>query len=116
MFTHHQAMVYRRLAVADLRYDLSFTVGADYAFTIAALSVNPRVVRLREPLVIFAAGGLSYVMHSVGRRDQTRIRRRYLRLSVISCFLIMVVQYLAMLTRRGFPVFYEIYRCRRMYE
>ncbi|UEM05631.1 glycosyltransferase [Skermanella rosea] len=116
MFTHHQAMIYRRLAVADLSYDLSFTVGADYAFTIAALSGNSRVIRVREPLCVFAAGGLSHAMHPIGRRDQTRIRRRYLRLSVISCFLIMVVQSLAMLTRRGFPVFYEIYRCRRMYE
>ena len=116
MFTHHQAMIYRRLAVAGLSYDLSFTVGADYAFTIEALAGNPRVVRLHESIVVFAAGGISHAMHAVGRREQARIRRRYLRLSAISCFLIMVVQSLAMFTRRRFPVFYEIYRCRRMYE
>ncbi|WP_158045839.1 glycosyltransferase family 2 protein [Skermanella pratensis] len=116
MFTHHQAMIYRRSAVADLSYDLSFKVGADYAFTISTLSRSARVARLREALIIFAPGGLSQAMASVGRRDQTRIRRQYLRLSAISCFLIMVVQSLAMLTRRGFPAFYEICRCRRMYE
>lgn len=114
MFTHHQAMVYRRSAVAGLAYDLSFKVGADYAFTILALSGNPRVARIREPLTIFAPPGRSWMMAAVGRRDQARIRRQYLRFSAISCFLIMVVQSLTMLTRRGFPAFYEICRCRRM--
>lgn len=33
MFTHHQAMIYRREAVGELRYDLRYEIAADYDFT-----------------------------------------------------------------------------------
>ena len=37
MFTHHQAMVYRRAAVGELRYDTGLKIAADYCFTMMFL-------------------------------------------------------------------------------
>ncbi|EWY38834.1 colanic acid biosynthesis glycosyl transferase [Skermanella stibiiresistens SB22] len=115
MFTHHQAMIYRRAVVAGLAYDLSFTVGADYAFTIEALGRSARVARGKQPLAVFAPAGLSGRLDRVGRLDQTRIRRKFLSLPVVFCFLIIQVQSMTMLVRRRWPVIYEICRCWRMY-
>ena len=33
MFTHHQAMLYNRNAIGDLRYNLAYSIAADYDFT-----------------------------------------------------------------------------------
>ncbi|MCD8498238.1 MAG: glycosyltransferase [Alphaproteobacteria bacterium] len=33
MFTHHQAMVYKRAALGDMRYDLRYKIASDYDLT-----------------------------------------------------------------------------------
>ena len=43
MFTHHQAMVYRRAVVEGQWFDLAWKIGADYAFTLDTLSKSVRV-------------------------------------------------------------------------
>lgn len=78
MFTHHQAMIYRRSAVAGLRYDLAYPIGADYDFTLAVLRRGAPVVRLREPVCVYRDGGAARRHAQAGRNDQARIRlRRY---------------------------------------
>jgi putative colanic acid biosynthesis glycosyltransferase len=116
MFTHHQAMVYRRALVQGLKFDLAWEIGADYAFTLDTLSKSVRVVRLDAALVLFESGGRSQTLAALGRRDQAEIRRNRLNMSVVSSFLIMIVQYAAISTRRRWPKIFESCRCRRMYE
>ena len=43
MFTHHQAMVYRRAVVEGQWFDLAWKIGADYAYTLDTLSKSVRV-------------------------------------------------------------------------
>jgi putative colanic acid biosynthesis glycosyltransferase len=116
MFTHHQAMVYRRALVEGQRFDLTWKIGADYAYTLDTLSKSVRVARIDAPLVLFEKGGRSQKQAALGRRDQAEIRRSRLNMPVVSCFLIMVVQYAAISIRRLWPAFFETWRCRRMYE
>jgi putative colanic acid biosynthesis glycosyltransferase len=116
MFTHHQAMVYRRALVQGLRFDLTWKIGADYAFTLDTLSKSVRVVRLDAALVLFEGGGRSQTLAALGRRDQAEIRQNRLNMPVVSSFLIMIVQYAAISTRRRWPTIFESWRCRRMYE
>jgi putative colanic acid biosynthesis glycosyltransferase len=116
MFTHHQAMVYRRALVEGLRFDLAWEIGADYAFTLDTLSKSVRVVRLDAALVLFEGGGRSQTLAALGRREQAEIRRNRLNMPIVSSFLIMIVQYAAISTRRRWPKIFESCRCRRMYE
>jgi putative colanic acid biosynthesis glycosyltransferase len=91
MFTHHQAMVYRRALVEGLSFDLTWEIGADYAFTLDTLSKSVRVVRLDAALVLFEGGGRSQTLAALGRRDQAEIRQNRLNMPVVSSFLIMIV-------------------------
>lgn len=112
MFTHHQAMVYRRTLVAGLRYQTRFAIGADYAFTLQALARARRVVRLPQPLCVFASGGVSQRRAALGRLEQTVIRRELMGLGFLSCAAINGVQAVFATARRYLPALYEKGRFR----
>ncbi len=74
MFAHHQAMLYRRAALKDLRYNLRFGVAADYALTLAVLKTQATCWRVRFAIAGCAVPGLSTTAASQGRREQLLIR------------------------------------------
>jgi putative colanic acid biosynthesis glycosyltransferase len=82
MFTHHQAMVFRREAVGELRYDTSYRLSADYAF-VAELVAKQRVSTRRieeDPLCIYQLGGASEKQRRAAIREDARVRRELLGL------------------------------------
>ena len=78
MFTHHQAMLYRRECIGDLRYDTSYKIAADYDFTARFLKQNEGrpVLYCDFPLCLFEAGGISQQQTDLGRREQFGIRQK----------------------------------------
>lgn len=112
MFTQHQAMLYRRGALGDLRFRLTYPIGADYAFTLEALARARSVRRLSFPVCIFAGGGRSEQSAGRGRHDQWRIRREVLALGPAACAAIAAVQCAAMAIRRRHPTLFARLRCR----
>ncbi|HYD31492.1 MAG TPA: glycosyltransferase family 2 protein [Azospirillaceae bacterium] len=111
MFTHHQAMAYRRACVGDLVYSPRYRIGADYAYTLAALARARSIVRLKEPLCVFAHGGLSQRHAAEGRRDSARIRRDFLGWGLPRRAAITAAQWAAVSIRQAFPSLYERARC-----
>lgn len=77
MFTHHQAMLFRRALCGTLRYDLSLKIAADYAFVWAFLERAKSVVYLPTPLVVFQHGGVSERNARLGMREQSIVRQRH---------------------------------------
>ncbi|HEY8964262.1 MAG TPA: hypothetical protein VIN59_07360 [Alphaproteobacteria bacterium] len=75
MITHHQAMIYRRKAVPDLRYDTSYHIAADYKYTVQFLAQAQNWQYIASPLCIFETGGISQVKTGLGRREQALIRQ-----------------------------------------
>lgn len=75
MFTHHQAMLYKRQAVGDLRYDLNYKIAADYDFTARFLKRNDDAFFCSFPICIFESGGISQTKATLGRREQYQIRK-----------------------------------------
>ncbi len=80
MFTHHQAMFYRRAFVDAQRYPTDYKVGGDYAFTAQVLARGGRARYLPLPLCIFEKGGLSESAAATGRADVWRVQREVLRM------------------------------------
>lgn len=74
MFTHHQAMLYRRELIADLRYDKSLKIAADYGFTAAFLKNARNVHYIPCAICIFEEGGVSQRQRRVGRQEQFHLR------------------------------------------
>jgi|GEM_PF-136713 len=112
MFAHHQAILYRRALVADLRFDLGYPIGADYAFTLATLARARAIQSLPWPIVHMAPAGLSFRHADRGRRDQYVIRRRHLGFSVPLATGIAAWQWLTFRLRTDLPPLYRHFRCR----
>jgi putative colanic acid biosynthesis glycosyltransferase len=112
MFTHHQAMIYRMAAIGDLRYDLSYPIGADYDFTLGVLAASARVARLKHPFCVFQGGGASFRRAAEGRRDQARIRRRRHPIATLWNTPLLSIQWMAFVVKTLFPGAYAAMRCK----
>ncbi len=75
MITHHQAMMYHRETIKDMRYDLSYRLAADYDFTARLLKENPEVFYCGFPICIFEAGGVSQKNAKAARAEEYKIRQ-----------------------------------------
>lgn len=113
LFTHHQAIVYRRALVADLRYPTRYRIAADYAFTLDALAGAEHVRKLDWPLCRFAGGGISQRQAALGRREQAAIRRQKLGVPRPVDALITGAQTASLALRRSLPGLYALLRYRR---
>ncbi|WP_036185689.1 glycosyltransferase [Marinobacterium lacunae] len=77
MFTHHQAMYYRRSILIDcnLQYDLRYSLASDYDFTVRFLK-NVRVVyKVSSILCVFDCGGSSTMRSEESFRQQIQIKK-----------------------------------------
>ncbi|MBL4805309.1 MAG: glycosyltransferase [Alphaproteobacteria bacterium] len=75
MFTHHQAMLYRRDKLGELRYDLRYEIASDYDFTARFLQANPNTLHLPLAICEFQPGGISQQQANLGRAEQHQIRK-----------------------------------------
>jgi putative colanic acid biosynthesis glycosyltransferase len=116
MFTHHQAMFFRRDFIGEIRFKLKYAIGADYAFVCELMRKGPVMFRLRFPVCVFLADGLSSTPfgQSLGYKEQMEIKKSILGMSKIQVASIGFVQRMMIRIRRYFP---KIYYCfRRMRE
>jgi putative colanic acid biosynthesis glycosyltransferase len=82
MFTHHQAMLYARRAIAGMRYDCRFAVAADYHFTCRLLAGGGSALHLGFPISINQRTGWSEKKADTGRRENLAIQKAVLRLGL----------------------------------
>jgi len=77
MITHHQAMLFRREVVEDirLRYDLAYQIAADYDFVLRHVRASEIIHYLPQPICVFERGGTSFQKRNIARREQFHIRR-----------------------------------------
>lgn len=77
MFTHHQAMLYRRGRIGGLRYDTGYKIAADYDFTARFLKGALSVHYVPAALCVFETGGISQRNMTSGRMEQFRARKSH---------------------------------------
>lgn len=106
MFTHHQAMVYRRALVGNLRYDLKYKIAADYKFTLLFLQKAKTAARSPLPICLFESGGVSQRQVRLGRREQFEIRKETGLCSLPVNVAVSGAQNAAMFVRRLTPGLY----------
>lgn len=76
MFTHHQAMLYKRDCLGGLRYDADYKIAGDYAFTRAFLEHVKTVSYIPAAICIFETGGISQRHMRLGRIEQYKARQK----------------------------------------
>jgi putative colanic acid biosynthesis glycosyltransferase len=82
MNTHHQAILYSRKALEDLKFDESFKVSGDYDLTCKVHLKHGTALALGIPICIFERGGVSERAAEVGRKENWRVQRDVLGHSV----------------------------------
>lgn len=106
LFTHHQAMIYKRQDLGDLRYDTSYKIAADYKFTLQFLQRTPTARYINIPLCLFEAGGVSQQQQKRGRLEQFKIRQECQRVSPLKNIRIYGTQLTATIVRQTAPTLY----------
>ncbi len=106
MITHHQAMLYRRSDIQTLRYNTTYTIAADYDFTLRFLRNNPAIFYLSFPLCLFESGGISQKKSRLGRTEQYTIRKNLKCVGPLRNYTIQYLQYFFWCLRQFFPALY----------
>jgi len=76
MFTHHQAMIYKRDVIGNLRYEPDYKIAGDYAFTRAFLKNCRNISYIPAAICIFETGGVSQKNQRLGRIEQYKARQQ----------------------------------------
>ncbi len=105
MITHHQAMVYKRDLVGDLKYDARYKIAADYDFTFRYLKKSPKIFYYNKPICIFESGGVSENNALQGRIEQFKIRQN-LKINIFKNIYLFSAQSLIYALRKISPQFY----------
>jgi putative colanic acid biosynthesis glycosyltransferase len=113
LFTHHQAMLYNRLSLGTLRYNLVYKIAADYDLTLKFLTNHPKCLRVDLPICLFERGGVSQRLVTLGRKEQFYIRAQQNAVPLWQNILIYVRQALAHFVRRLCPPLYWWTQSRR---
>ena len=74
MITHHQAMIYRRSVIEDLRYDENYPIAADYKFTMEYMARCRSFLKMEMSICDYEVGGVSQKNATQGRIEQQVIR------------------------------------------
>ncbi len=115
MFAHHQSMLYN-LALTkkyNLRYELQYKIGADYAFTATFLQYARKIMYFeKEPICFFKQNGISAVNYKTGLKEQWFIRKNIFHHPFIVRMIIFIVHFSLIHIRRKLPYIYNILRFR----
>lgn len=84
MFTHHQAMFFKRSLIRELRYDLNYKIAADYDFVLRFLNKASTCLYVPQPICVFRSGGMSQTNVRQGRNEQFLIRQKQKTVSLPS--------------------------------
>lgn len=105
MITHHQAMIYSRSLIDNIRYNQSYKIAADYDLTLQLLNKAEKISYLPQAICIFESGGISQQQVLKGRKEQFRIRRTN-GMSAIHNIMIFTGQSFAYMLRKTIPALY----------
>ncbi len=107
MFTHHQAMLYRRASIGNIRFNTKYQIAADYEFTVRIMAQSEHnALYIPIPFCIFECGGLSQIQTTLGRREQFTIRKNLKLCSSFENRMITATQWIAVMIRRFCPALY----------
>ncbi len=114
MFTHHQAMFFRRRILVKNRvlYNLQYTISADYAFVSEFLSKARKLYYTNNCICNFEQGGVSELHIHKALHEQWLIRKNILKIQIIFRFLIHIVHKVKLFIRFSTPFIYKKIRYR----
>ncbi len=106
MFTHHQAMLYKRHTLAAIRYNTTYKIAADYDLTLRFLNIAKNIIYIPIPICVFEVGGVSQINAKLGRDEQFTSRQHNKSCSVLLNHIIRIGQVCRLTVRKYLPRLY----------
>jgi putative colanic acid biosynthesis glycosyltransferase len=113
MFTHHQAMLYRRDKIGNLRYNQHMKIAADYDFTARFLKQADKIHYIPAAICIFETGGVSQQNMQKGRIEQFHARKK-LGLNLVKNGAVYIGQTAAASFKKGAPKVYAAFKATHL--
>ena len=107
LWTHHQAIIYRRAAIGNRRYDLSHPTNADYKLTLQILKKAQNIVQLPMTVARCDKAGFSAARPAFARKMQRRARAVVMNLPALPNYSISFAQALSYTLRRTCPLIFN---------
>lgn len=111
MFTHHQAMLYKRTSIKSLRYSEHYKIASDYLFTVQFLKNikdESKIHYIPCAICLFETGGISQQNDVLGRKEQADIKKRLALCEDSTISFIAFCQKMTMLLKTRVPEVYKI--------
>lgn len=112
LFTHHQAMFYRRSVIGDDRHDLTYKISGDYHFTLRHLQKCQNIAYLPKPLCFFTLGGVSQTSATRGRKENFLARQDVLNMPYVMNLSTVFLNWLSFVFQSTIPPLYQLIRFR----
>lgn len=116
MFTHHQAMFYKRehIELNKLRYNTNFKIASDYELTLRFLELlsSKQILKIDIPICIFSLDGISSKQNKLGFIEQYQIKKQFYPKMLI--FPISILQILLITIKKITPFLYNLYRYNKL--
>jgi putative colanic acid biosynthesis glycosyltransferase len=108
MFTHHQAMLYKRKRLQKMRFNPNYRIAADYDLTCRFLRLSKmKIAYMPMEICLYETGGLSQQQADRGRKEQAAIRERLGLCGPLTNKTITWLQRTAWTLRRKYPKLYH---------
>jgi putative colanic acid biosynthesis glycosyltransferase len=88
MFACHQSMFYRTSIAINVLFNVQFRIAGDYDFTSRFLKKTQNVKYIERSLCVFDLNGVSRKNELQGRRENWRVQREVIGLSIFKCLCI----------------------------
>jgi len=106
MFTHHQAMIYNREKIKEIRFDNSYKIAADYDFTARTLKTATHTCRIPFPICTFKSGGTSQSKANTGRIENFKIQQKLKLLPLPIAAILFITNTFIWMFKKLFPKIY----------
>lgn len=112
MFTHHQAMIYRRDRLCGLTYNREIRIAADYGFTVMFMKKAQKIHYVPCAICIFEEGGISQRQRKAGRQEQFAQRAQHKVCGPLKNAAVYTGQSCSAFLRENFPGLYKTLKSR----
>ena len=106
LFTHHQAIFYKTEIAQKVSYNITYSIAADYDFTLTFLKLCSTHHHIKKPICIFEQGGISQTKAKQARKEQFKIRKAHKICTPVGNALIYMMQTITWNLRQAFPSLY----------
>jgi len=105
MITQHQAMLFNKIHLPEIKFDTKYKLTADYALVcdILSNSGSEKILKVNFPICKFSMGGTNEIFRFKALVEDYKTRRKILKLTVLESVFLFVLHFIHTLIKKTIP-------------